>query len=139
MVQVIEKAKQRLASLEAEAAKLRDFIAVYEALSTDAAVHNGDTTSAKLNRTDDSRLRRSNAKPGEIIRVAKEAIATHGHPMTRSQLVAALEDRGLVIGGADKNKNMGTILWRSKQFYSVEGEGYWPVDIPQPKSPTSDT
>ena len=49
--------------------------------------------------------------------------------MTRTELVNAMEEDGMLIGGTDKAKNMGTIMWRSNRFTNIEGLGYWPVDL----------
>jgi len=52
--------------------------------------------------------------------------------MTRSELLRRLEHAGFVIEGRDKSKVLGTNIWRSKKFDTVEGQGYWPNDIARP-------
>ena len=51
--------------------------------------------------------------------------------MKRGELVAELEMRGFPLAGTDKNKNLGTILWRhSRDFVHLEKFGYWLRDVP---------
>ena len=131
---VIEIARKKLAELEREATELRRFVATYEALRGEKS-QNYEIRSPDLvtNEPDqigignaDSPFRKRGDKPSEIVEAAIKVIRDSGRPMTRSQLVKALEEEGMTIGGTDKSKNMGTILWRSKKFENVEGEGYWP-------------
>lgn len=67
----------------------------------------------------------------EIVDAAKKALRDNDRPMTRYELVDAVEKAGLTVGGVDKARNMGTILWRSKQFKNA-GDGYWPADDDPP-------
>lgn len=73
-----------------------------------------------------------NPKPEEVIRVARMAMLAKGHPMTRRQVLDALQTQGITINGHDPIKVIGTTLWRSKQFVQHEGFGYWPKDAPTP-------
>lgn len=59
---------------------------------------------------------------------AVELIRTVGRPMTRSQLLEALQARGYSVGGGDSSKVLGTNLWRSGRFVSLKGIGYWPAE-----------
>lgn len=59
-----------------------------------------------------------------VVQAATEILREVGRPMTRFELADALERRNVVVGGTDKAKNIGTILWRSPDFVST-GEGYW--------------
>jgi len=63
--------------------------------------------------------------------VLRKILVETGHPMTRGQIVAALNARGIDVGGTDAGKNIGTIMWRLRdQFMNIEGHGYWPKDLP---------
>lgn len=74
------------------------------------------------------RKRGPNGSPAdEIVAAAIIAVNKANKPLTRYELVDAVEARNLTVGGADKARNMGTILWRSKAFDN-EGEGYRPKD-----------
>ncbi len=139
MTQVIEKARTKLAQLEAEAARIRDFIAVYEALAVNDSVDIGDSVEAEMISAKGKVTgKKTGDRAEKIVKMAKIVLRERQRPMTRSELVQALEARGLVIGGSDKNKNMGTVLWRSKEFTNIEGEGYWPKDVPTSNSSPDD-
>lgn len=62
-----------------------------------------------------------------------KAINDAGRSLTRYELVDAVERQGLKIGGTDKPRNMGTILWRSGHFIN-SGGGYWPKEATHPDS-----
>src|SRR3954447_7273819 len=63
--------------------------------------------------------------------LAYEVLLEHGRPMTRNELVGAIEARGFPLAGKNKSKNLGTILWRFRnRFDNIEGRGYWPKDVP---------
>lgn len=68
-----------------------------------------------------------------MLDVARRIILGEQKPLKRGDLVARLEARGFTIEGADKNKVFGTNLWRSKKFRNIDGQGYWPIDVPLPK------
>ncbi|WP_126401342.1 hypothetical protein [Blastochloris tepida] len=79
------------------------------------------------------RRRRSGLTPTQIADLAREVLGERGIPMTRGELVTAIESRGVLLPGKDKSKNLGTILWRfSDRFRNIEGRGYWPTDLPEP-------
>jgi len=130
MDEVIEKARKKIAELEAEIAELRTFIDVFERLSEASKESEMDSadgiTKPVMNLT---QLKRR-AKPAEIVSAAKDVMLEKKRPLTRTELVRLLTSRGLHIAGTDKSKNVGTIIWRSKEFDSVEGLGYWPKDAP---------
>lgn len=123
MTQVIEKARERLAELEAEAEKLRTFLRVYADLSGDKSVENVSSVA----HSDDSDVEW--ASPAQIVDSAKELMRERGRPLSRSRLVKLLTERGLNLPGIDKSKNVGTVIWRSKQFDNIAGYGYWPKEF----------
>lgn len=122
MTEVIEKAKERLAELDAEAEKLRTFLRVYADLS-------GDKSSAELAAGEESGDDFDTASPSEIVESAKALMKEHRRPLSRSRLVKLLTQRGLKLPGKDKDKNVGTVIWRSKQFDNIAGKGYWPKEF----------
>lgn len=63
---------------------------------------------------------------------ARRLILEARRPLKRGELVRLLERDGLPVEGTDKAKVLGTNLWRSGQFEQIEGEGYWPKDVPRP-------
>jgi hypothetical protein len=69
--------------------------------------------------------------PAVVADQARAVLIEEGRPMKRGQLVKALLRRGIPLAGTDKNKNLGTILWRHKnQFVSLNKLGYWVKDVP---------
>lgn len=137
---VIKIAQEKLDSLEKEAVKLRLFIETYGELTGDKSVENvsdealeiseaSENTSESTSSGTESQRRKRGDKPAAIVAAAKEVIIETERPMNRTELVEALEHRGMTIGGTDKSKNMGTIIWRSDQFENVEGVGYWPLEL----------
>lgn len=64
--------------------------------------------------------------PIEIANVTKTVLLAAKRPMKRGELVKALEAKGVLLLGKDKNKNLGTILWRySDTFEHINKLGYW--------------
>jgi hypothetical protein len=64
---------------------------------------------------------------------ARRLILKNNRPMKRGELVRELQKMGFDLPGTDKNKVLGTNLWRSGKFRTIEGRGYWPKDVPLPK------
>ena len=123
MTQVIEKAKKRLAEIEAEAERLRTFIGVYADLTGDK-VEDSEEPDNEYSGTEGV-----TASPGEIVEGAKLLMREHKRPLSRSRIVKLLIKQGLLLPGADKAKNVGTVIWRSKQFDNIAGYGYWPKEF----------
>jgi hypothetical protein len=63
---------------------------------------------------------------------AARLIVEAGRPLTRGELVTKLSSEGHQLDGADKNKVLGTNLWRSGKFVNLKGAGYWPKSEPLP-------
>lgn len=130
MNQVIEKARKRLAALEIEAEQIRQFIHMYEKLAREEFV--GEEATQWETRGGTALLPGvavEKSSPAQIVAAAKELMKEKQRPLTRSELVRLLSLRGLRISGVDKSKNVGTIMWRSKEFENVEGRGYWPKEL----------
>jgi hypothetical protein len=69
--------------------------------------------------------------PEEVAETARRILKEVGHPLKRGQLVKEFAARHIPLAGKDKNKNLGTILWRhGNMFVSLDGLGYWPKDVP---------
>jgi hypothetical protein len=69
----------------------------------------------------------------EIVAEVRRIVINEGRPMNRSELVRRLEAAGYVLDGRDKSKVLGTNIWRSDKFFHIDGQGYWPKDIPRPR------
>ncbi len=76
---------------------------------------------------------RGDLTPAEVAHAARDTLLAFGRPLKRGQLVRQMEHRGVPLAGTDKNKNLGTILWRHRQmFVSLPKLGYWPKGVPLP-------
>ncbi len=113
-----------------ELRKVEDFLRLYEHLFGAKATKPSATKGSSEVAT--RRRARNVLPPARLAEIAREIILESGHPMTRGQLVEAMEARGIPLAGTDKSKNLGTILWRfSDRFQNIPGEGYWPSDAPR--------
>jgi hypothetical protein len=75
-------------------------------------------------------------KAAEIARMvdaARRIILVANRPMKRGDIAQALEQQGFELPGRDKNKVLGTNLWRSGKFRTIGDQGYWPKDTPLPR------
>lgn len=110
----LENAEKRLVTLREEITRIERFIADYHAFSTETM----DNLIEKSGRR--------KARPDEIAQIMERVIREVGRPMTRGQLVDALERRDVDLPAADKGRYIGTIIWRHKSiFVNIEGFGYW--------------
>jgi hypothetical protein len=130
MANLIEKAREKLRELELEAEQLRTFIRVYAHLTGDKSVDN-ESVAPHIDAESNSETGKSGttATPTEIVETARELMKERGRPLTRSELLKALREKGLNLPGKDATKNIGTVIWRSKKFDNIAGEGYWPKDF----------
>lgn len=63
-------------------------------------------------------------RPNAIADAAADLIRESGQPLTRGQLVEALEARGVALESTDKAKYVGTIMWRHKDRFTNTDDGY---------------
>lgn len=65
----------------------------------------------------------------------RRLILEAGRPLTRGALLRILDQNNIPVGGSNRSKNMGTIMWRLRDdFVSLEGLGYWPKDVAWPEA-----
>lgn len=124
--QVIERKKQ----LEEELVKLNNFIEIFNQLkTTNESVDNiGKFTSESKNKSKSGAV-----KPSELVNIVRKELEDIGRPMRRGELVECLTNKGITLAGSDKNKNLGTILWRAPDvFVQLKTFGYWLKDTPYP-------
>ncbi|MER9432972.1 hypothetical protein [Mesorhizobium sp. M0408] len=58
--------------------------------------------------------------------VVTQILTERQKPMTRNEMVDALELKGIPVAGVDPPKAIGTILWRMRdEFVNLPGWGYW--------------
>lgn len=78
-----------------------------------------------------SRRFRGPVRPADVAAAVKSILQRERRPMRRGELVPELEKLGVQLAGRDKNKNLGTILWRHKnEFIQIDNLGYWLKDVP---------
>jgi hypothetical protein len=133
MDDLIQKAVERRNALRRELETLDRFIHDYTArVVSTASAPISDPQDDLFNDSKGRRKRRA-ANVAAMMDSAEEMILQEGEPMTRGQLLARLEAQGHVIEGGDKNKVLGTNLWRSKRFHNIQGVGYWPKSMAIPR------
>jgi hypothetical protein len=144
MPNAIDNARKRLAALRNQVAELERFIQMYEELKEGADADKSDTHASRLsgaligNKPVDNfphDRRRKRGRPAEIVTIIERIIREAGRPLTRGEIVEALERRDVHIPAEDKQRYVGTIAWRHKSvFGNVGGLGYWLTGEPLPKA-----
>ncbi|MDY8109127.1 hypothetical protein U0C82_08210 [Fulvimarina sp. 2208YS6-2-32] len=72
----------------------------------------------------------SNSRKEDVAAVARLIIMNRGRPVDRETLLHQLREYGLVIEGANPEKAMNTMLWRTREkpeygVIGLRGYGYW--------------
>lgn len=148
-------ARMKIAALELEIARLKDFLALYEELSGSGkkiAAQEPGFVSREVEgnvahqvipsaHVDNSARRhhrqRAEMRPHQTAELMERIIRETGHPMTRGEIVEAFERRDVQIPFEDKARYIGTIAWRHKgMFENIEGRGYWLRGEPVPPPPS---
>ncbi len=71
--------------------------------------------------------------PKEIAEFAAQTLIEQGRPLKRGALVRMIEAKGVKVPGKDRNKNLGTIMWRHPELIvSLPRLGYWAKAVPIP-------
>lgn len=132
MSDILAKANERRQILATELKELETFISMYRRLEGDTDTPPREAKAPQPKRHARSTRGARQGASGEIIvKAIREVIRERGEPMNRTQIVKELEARGVVVGGVDKPRNIGTIVWRSKAFDGSDA-GYWPKGVPMP-------
>lgn len=139
MSEIIEQAKQRLDYHRREAKKLEEFLRTAgEITGTNIEFENSQKQEPKetylpANGPVEKRRfsTRGGSAPREIVEIMRRVIRETGRPLTRGEIVEALEARDVYLPALDKNRYIGTIAWRYKAFFThIDGRGYWVSDEP---------
>ncbi|MGV6875889.1 hypothetical protein ACUSIJ_24790 [Pseudochelatococcus sp. B33] len=153
MSDVISKALKKIADLQAQISELKRFIEMHRALEAEVADRQSslgadeDELSSARNAQEYETIpvenlgskRRRGTKPSDIVEMVERIIRDVGRPMTRGELVRALEQRDAKIPYEDKGRYVGTIVWRHKGlFENIEGRGYWLRGEPIPPTAPAD-
>lgn len=67
-----------------------------------------------------------------IVEMAKETIASASRPLTRSDIVAALEASGTAPASRDLQSLVSKVLWKNHDTFQQVGNGYWLKGHPLP-------
>ena len=134
MDELLRKAFERRDQLRNELEAVDRFIASYSTI----AERRSPPETSQTSLFDELPVRRSKARQAALVRAAideaERMILQEGKPLTRGELVTRLQAAGHKLDGTDKNKVLGTNLWRSGRFYNLKGVGYWPKSSPLPQS-----
>lgn len=89
-----------------------------------STVHLGGTNRQKA---------QGNPKPALVIEKVKMILLNNNRPMTRTELLRELSESGIIIGGYNPSKVLGTTLWRARaDIINLDGYGYWVRARPLP-------
>ncbi len=126
-------AYDRRERLRRELAAVENLIAEHERL--ESRTRTASSPNYELPLKTDRRVRARQSPTGlldALFSAAERTILEAGKPLSRSELIARLEQDGFDFPGADRIKVFGTNLWRSRRFVSLKGFGYWPEAHPLP-------
>jgi hypothetical protein len=146
MDSVYENAQRRREELRRELEEIDLFLRLHQKFSggtkTEPVATSDDTRAASeeshpvLSRPE----RKRNLPKHMMAKEVRKMILERRVPMTRTDIVEALELKGIPVAGRDKSKAIGTIMWRMRdRFRNIEGLGYWPIDLPYPPEPIERT
>lgn len=129
-------AVKRRKELQAEINEIDQFLEMWKryagAGSTSTNAGNG-ATHAELPRTDAAGAVVERFQRKKHLPVLRTMMLQKGRPMARGEILKALEGRNIEVGGKDKGRNLGVVLWTARdQFVNISGEGYWLKDVPCP-------
>lgn len=75
--------------------------------------------------------RRASVSGMDLVPHIRRLILDVGRPQSRGDVVKALLERGIHVGGQEPATNIGTVMWRAKEaFINLKPLGYWPRDVP---------
>jgi hypothetical protein len=101
-----------------------------------AAVKGADVVASHPDGTHEVMEAKRNLPRHMMAKVVHDIMLERRKPMSRTEIVEALELKGHPVAGQDKSKAIGTIMWRLRdKFRNIEGLGYWPIDLPYPPTP----
>ncbi len=130
--EILDKLLERRDKIVKELSALENLIVVYRGLSTREISESPDQGQLRLGLGGARRAVQA-AAIARSIEAVRRIIINEGRPMRRGELARRLEAEGFALPGGDKNKVLGTNIWRSGRFRTIEGSGYWPKDVSLPR------
>lgn len=134
MTQVVQELRERKAKLLEELDMIDQYLKLHQKLFPGASPQNKSRPETAEDEQESDAVKND---PREVAARAEAILREHGKPIQRGELVRRIEGSGLLLHSKDKNKYLGTILWRNRdRFTNVEGHGYWikGLDIESPPS-----
>lgn len=125
-------ALKRKRELQEELAKVETFLELFPTFSRPKTeqIVSSDVDSSVGNLGENPRTDRRRIKPAELADIVERVIREKDHPMTRGEIVEALEQRDVILPAKDKARYVGTILWREgERFVNVPKKGYVVKDM----------
>lgn len=125
-------ALKRKKELLEELAKVETFLELFPAFNRPKTeqIVSSDVDSSVGNLGENPRADGRRIRPAELADIVERMIREIGHPMTRGEIVEALEQRDVILPAKDKARYVGTILWREgERFINVPKEGYVAKDM----------
>lgn len=130
--------QRRIDALVIEQTEVQTFLDQYERFARVAPAEKPDDVQRPAQSNAKSR-RKQPVTPSELAKISRAILEEKGRPLTRGELAAELEARGVYLHGTndpEKAKYVGTILWRKpEEFVNIDGRGYWPKSLPVPPVP----
>jgi hypothetical protein len=131
----VAKALKRKRELQAELVEIEQFLKLHRRFSgapADAYRENIADTNIQGTIDHDAFVSvfyphlKQRGRPADFADLAEDILRRAERPMRRGELVQEIEARGTKIPSADKQRYIGTILWRSpERFINLESFGYW--------------
>lgn len=120
---IIAEAKAQLDAVNATRDKLLRIISIAE--SIDPSTISGSSAGPAQ-----PRRQRDKTKSQESLAVVRRVLDERGTPVAIAELVDAVLDHGIVIGGKDDAKTLSARLSNSTEFESHRGLGWWHANVP---------
>jgi len=135
MDQALANALKRKAELEKELGEINRFLTLYdrftagtEPVGSDVSISGPGATYVITARTGRGKSR---GRPADFAEIMERVLRDISRPLTRTELVDALEQRDVKIPSDDKARYLGTILWRNRnRFINIPNQGYWLKSVP---------
>jgi hypothetical protein len=135
MDDLLQRALQRREELRAALEAIENFIRSYP--DKDREPQPSKPQQDLFSEKEPTPSKRSKADQAEAVAAAldeaERIIIAEGKPLTRGDLARRLREAGHELEGTDKNKVLGTNIWRSGRFWNLKGAGYWPRSRAIPK------
>lgn len=127
---------RRISELKAEQERIGKFIEAWHEFSgIPHQVDNKDTAAQRdaisVIRKEASKRAKGNPKKEMVAEAVREIIGERREPISRSDLYKALNERGIILQGADPEMVLSTMLWRTRNRVTrLPGGGYWLTEEP---------